>query len=34
MDEAHKKELNKSTFKRNEVSFEVTFGGPPNHSKT
>ena len=34
MDEAHKKVLNTSRLKYNEVNFEATFEGPPNYSKT
>ena len=34
MDEAHKKKLNISRLKYNEVNFEATFEGPPNYSKT
>ena len=33
MDEAHKKVLNISRLKYNEVNFEATFEGPPNYSK-
>ena len=33
MDEAHKKELDISRLKHNEINFEVTFEGPPNYSK-
>ena len=33
IDEPHKKELDISRLKHNEINFAVTFEGPPNYSK-